>query len=333
MITVSRYTNKDKFVWNEFLYKSRTNSFLFSRDFMEYHKDRFEDYSLLVFDNEKLVGIFPATIKGGLISSHAGLTFGGLVVGRNEYVKNTLQYLSSLLRYCHENGISSIIYKQSPSFYSDVNQDETDYALFLVGAHLFRIDIAFAIEQQNPVKIPYQERRKRAIKKAIKYGVEIRESIDFSTFWNEILIPNLFNRFGVKPVHTLEEINSLSSANKGHIRQFEAWCDNKIVAGCTIFETPNVAHAQYISASNEGRQNGAIDFLFHQLITDIFKQKKYFDFGIVNENEGCSINLGLLDWKEGFGARAYAHRFYEIDPSRYILIDKAIRPIAENSEH
>lgn len=298
---------------------------------MEYHKDRFEDHSLMIFDHGKLAGIFPASLKDGILNSHGGLTFGGLLVARNQYASNTLLYLSGLLKYCCENGISRVIYKQSPAFYSEVNQDETDYGLFLTGANMFRVDIAFAIDQRILEKVPYQERRKRAIKKASKFGIEIRESDNFSTFWNEILTPNLLTRFGVKPVHSLEEIMGLAKANIGHIRQFEAWFDNKIMAGCTIFETPLVAHAQYISACESGRQNGAIDFLFHHLISEVFKEKKYFDFGIVNEQGGYLINQGLLDWKEGFGARAYAHRFYEVDPSRYILIDKAINPQVENS--
>ena len=163
------------------------------------------------------------------------------------------------------------------------------------------------------------------MKKALKFGVVIKEAGDFDNFWNRILIPNLQQRFGVKPVHSLEEISMLSAHNPGCIRQFEAWLGDTLMAGCTIFENPLVAHAQYISASEEGRQNGAIDLLFHHLITETFLQKKYFDFGIANEEEGRSLNLGLLDWKEGFGARAHAHRFYDVDPSKYVLIDSALQ--------
>jgi hypothetical protein len=333
MITVKRYSEEDKNKWNIFLENSRTNIFLFSRNYMDYHKDRFEDHSLLVFNDEILAAIFPASIRNGNINSHGGLTFGGLFVGCNEYAKNTLRYLSAILRFCHEAGIQKIIFKQSPSFYSLISQDETDYGMFLSEANMFRMDTAFAIDQRNSVKVPYQERRKRAVKKAVKGGIVIREAANFDAFWNRILIPNLLKRFGVKPVHTLEEITMLSVNNPGCIRQFEAWLDDTLMAGCTIFETPLVAHSQYISASEEGRMNGAIDLLFHHLITEVFHQKNYFDFGIANEEEGRSFNLGLLDWKEGFGARAFAHRFYEVDPSKYTLIDKALRitDVAENN--
>ena len=320
MISVRRYIDIDEELWNNFLENSRTNQFLLCRNFMEYHKDRFEDYSLMVFDEKNLVAIFPANIKNNIVVSHSGLTFGGFIVAKDETTKNSIQYFAQLLKYISENNIEKIIFKQSPSFYSSVSLDEIDYTMFLVDAKMYRVDIAYAINQKLENNIQYQERRRRAIKKAEKSGVEIKETTDFSTFWNEILTPNLQSRFGVNPVHSLAEIKSLSANNLNKIRQFEAWQNGVLMAGTTVFETPNVAHAQYISASEEGRKNGAIDLLFHHLISTTFAHKQIFDFGIVNEEEGRKINMGLLDWKEGFGARAYAHRFYEIETKNYVAI-------------
>ena len=322
MISVRRYTDTDKELWNNFLENSRTNQFLLSRNFMEYHKDKFEDYSLMVFDEKALVAIFPANIKNNIVVSHSGLTFGGFIVAKDEATKNSIQYFGALVKFVSEQNIEKIIFKQSPNFYSSISQDEIDYAMFLLEAKLYRVDIAYAIDQTLTPKIQYQERRRRAIKKAEKGGVEIKETTNFSTFWNEILTPNLQSRFGVNPVHSLAEMESLSANNPNKIRQFEAWQNGVLMAGTTVFETPTVAHAQYISASEEGRKNGAIDLLFHHLISETFANKNIFDFGIVNEEEGKKINMGLLDWKEGFGARAFAHRFYEIETKNYINIEK-----------
>jgi hypothetical protein len=325
MITVNRYSEEFRADWNNFLDRSRTPVFLFSRNFMEYHKDRFEDHSLLVFNEGQLAAVFPASVKNGIINSHGGLTFGGLIVLPGEYAKNTLRYISAVLEYCSEADITKLVFKQSPSFYSHISQDEVDHAMFLAEGKLSRVDLAFAIDQQNPVTVPYQERRKRSVRKAQKLGVLVKEADGFETFWEKVLTPNLIQRFGVKPVHSLEEISRLSVNNPGYIRQFEAWSGETLLAGCTIFETPRVAHAQYISATDEGRSSGAIDLLFHHMITEVFSGKRFFDFGIANEQEGRSFNVGLLDWKEGFGARAYAHRFYEVDPRNYHLIDKALQ--------
>jgi len=289
---------------------------------MEYHQDRFEDFSLLVFDKNRLVAIFPANLKNNEVVSHGGLTFGGLVVHRDAYTKDTMQYLAGILKYCHTAGIETITIKQSPSFYSSIPQDDIDYALFIANAEMYRVDIAYAIDQGLAAKVPFQERRRRAVKKGLKANVIIRETNDFSSFWNIILTPNLQSRFGVNPVHSLEEIVSLGNNNPGKIRQFEAWQGDTLLAGCTVFESEKVAHAQYISANDEGRKNGAIDLLFDKLITEYFPSKAFFDFGIVNEEEGRKVNNGLLDWKEGFGARAYAHRFYRVKTASHTLIDQ-----------
>lgn len=288
---------------------------------MEYHKDRFQDSSLLILKDQQIVALLPANFdKDKNIVSHGGLTFGGLVIKAKDKPINTLIYLRAILHFLHEQGVNKMYYKQPPMFYNTCSQDETEYAIFLVNGNLVRIDTTFAIDNFHQ-PINFQERRRRAIKKAEKLGVEIKESTSFQDFWNEILVPNLSERFGVKPVHSLDEITYLSKNNPNKIRQFNAYLNGEIFAGATIFETPLVAHAQYISAKIEGRKNGSIDLLFNKLINVIFSDKKYFDFGIVNENEGRTINRGLWDWKEGFGAKVFAHRFYEIETKNYSKIN------------
>ncbi|MGH9643525.1 MAG: hypothetical protein ACRD3Q_14010 [Terriglobales bacterium] len=99
--------------------------------------------------------------------------------------------------------------------------------------------------------------------------------------------------------------------------QFSAYHQNEIVAGATIYETPTVAHAQYIAMSEQGALVGALDYLFRWLIEERYKTKAYFDFGICNERDSHLLNPGLLHWKQGFSARAYAHDFHEIMTGRY----------------
>jgi hypothetical protein len=58
--TVKKYDQNDYKIWNDFVAQAKNATFLFHRDFMEYHKDRFEDFSLLVYQDEKLISILPA---------------------------------------------------------------------------------------------------------------------------------------------------------------------------------------------------------------------------------------------------------------------------------
>jgi hypothetical protein len=73
-----------------------------------------------------------------------------------------------------------------------------------------------------------------------------------------------------------------------------------------------IVHVQYGTNSYLGRDVGALDYLYDYLIKKIYSSKLYFDFGTSNEDEGHSLNCGLIAQKEGFGAKAVVHDSYEI---------------------
>src|SRR5690606_25668428 len=131
--------------------------------------------------------------------------------------------------------------------------------------------------------------RKRKIKLATKIGLKFLVETDMTSFWNEVLTPNLYKTYKVKPVHSLSEISSLRKLFPNNIKQYSVYFENELVAGCTIFETEKVAHIQYVSTKKE-KDIGALDFLIDELLTKVYKNKPYFDFGISNENEGRNIN-------------------------------------------
>jgi len=89
----------------------------------------------------------------------------------------------------------------------------------------------------------------------------------------------------------------------------------------TIYETPTVAHAQYIASTERGRKLGALDLLVNWLINQHYHKKLFFDFGCSNEQEGRALNHGLLEWKEGFGARACALDFYEVPTANFSRLE------------
>jgi len=189
--------------------------------------------------------------------------------------------------------------------------------MFLLNSKIFRLDTALVVDCSSKLRRKMPKGRKSEISKAKKNGVLIQESESCEYFWKFILTPNLKSRFNVSPVHTLNEIMSLKINNPKNIKQYHAIVNNQIVAGTTLFETETTAHLQYIAGNNESRATGALDYLFYYLINYYTEKKKYFDFGIVNENNGKKINLGMLKWKESFRARFHLHKFYEIETCNY----------------
>ena len=310
-MTIVKYTIEQKNNWNEFVKNSKNAHFFFQRDYMEYHSDRFEDFSLMFFDEtDKLIAILPANIKEKILYSHQGLTFGGFLVDDKMKTETMLEIFESLKLFLKEQNIEKIVYKCIPYIYHIKPSEEDRYALFRNDATLIRRDFTSTIDLIEQVR--YSKGRKWTINKAKKESIETFESDDYKTFW-ELLTGVLESNHEAKPVHTLEEIKKLASLFPKNIKLFLAKKDERIVSGALIYENQNIVHTQYLANSEEGRELGALDLLIDYLIKDIYKNKKYFDFGISNEDAGRYLNTGLIAQKEGFGARAVVHDFYELE--------------------
>lgn len=280
---------------------------------MEYHKERFTDASLIVRDQENIRAILPANRVGDVLYSHQGLTYGGLVYHQLTLVQ-VIEVVADLLEYMHITGIRHFICKPIPDIYQHVPSSDLSYALFLAGAGLRSRETLSVVRNQDGLRL--STLRRRGLKKAEQRGLQVKEEAIFSDFWNSILIPNLRERHGVDPVHSLEEIEKLYALFPNNIRQFNVYKQGDLVAGTTIFESEQVAHAQYISV-NHSREDGALDLLFTTLIGDVYRHKPYFDFGSSNEAGGSRLNVGLNHWKQSFGASTYIQDGYITDTSNY----------------
>ncbi|MDA9294644.1 GNAT family N-acetyltransferase [Flavobacteriaceae bacterium] len=320
-----RYNKKDAMHWDELIDDSRNGTFLLKRSYMDYHSSRFDDFSLMIFDvKNNLQAVFPANKKGNTVITHEGLTYGGLVVSKKLRYDDVKECFNVLLNYYYKNNIEEIIYKAIPAFYHNKLFNDDIYILKQLAAKNLRTDMGWVIDNSHENRL--QTRRKRTIKKAAQLKPEIlNDEISFEPFWNEILIPNLKERFNVSPVHSLEEILHLKSCNTSNIEQFLVKIENQVVAGATIFIYKNVVHAQYMSANILGKKYGALDYLMSYLINEKYKAKTFFSFGIVNEEGGQIINKGLMEWKESFGAIIHPNYFFTLKTSNSKLLDKVYK--------
>jgi len=310
--TIRKYTQEDYSAWNDFVAQAKNATFLFHRDFMEYHKDRFEDFSLLVFEEEKLRAILPANKKGNSLYSHQGLTYGGLVFLSKLKAEKVESILDEILLFLKENKFEAFYYKPIPDFYFSEGNKAMDFFLMKRGAVLEHKEMNLAVNLTIPLKI--SKSKMKHFRRIENLDLDIFEEENFDPFWEKVLEPRLLEKFDIKPVHSKEEIALLKSKFPKHIKQYSAYRNDEIIAGITIFETKNVVKSQYGATSKAGEEFRALDFLFINLIHKYKRKGKYFfDMGTVNETNESGYNKGLLNQKEELGCSVYNQDFYKIE--------------------
>jgi hypothetical protein len=320
MFDIKLYTSQFKAEWDKFVDESKNGTFLFKRNYMEYHSDRFIDFSLMIYKKEKLIALFPANITDYIIYSHQGLTYGGLIYVNKLSVTDILCAFDILIRYYKSNNIKKIIYKAIPYIYSTYPSQEDLYALYRNEAKLIGCNISSTILLNKRLKIT--ESRKSGIRKANNNHLICFCSEDFDTFWN-VLNSNLGAKYDTKPVHSVKEIKYLFGLFPENIKLYMVKKENDILAGTVVYINKKIVHVQYISANPDGKELGALDMLFDYLINEVYKDYDYFDFGQSTEKMGSYLNESLIFQKEGFGGRGIIYAIYELDIVNQIIINGA----------
>lgn len=308
---IEPYDERKKAIWDNFVQGSKNATFLFYRDYMDYHKDRFNDHSLMIYDGQgKLLSLLPANRNDDTLVSHGGLTYGGFLSNERMRAEIMLNIFENVLIYFRKEGFTKWIYKVIPHIYHSYPAEEDGYALFRFNGMLYRRDASTTVIPQ--VEMPFQERRIRAIKKAKKEGIVCRESEEIEKYW-QVLEENLASTYNAQPVHNLSEIIRLKNIFPNNIKLYCAYEHSEVIAGTLIYESNNVARTQYIASNKRAHSIGALDLLFSELIQSVYKGKKYFDFGTSNAEEGRYLHNGLIEFKQGFGGRTTTHDFYFIN--------------------
>jgi hypothetical protein len=308
-LRVRPYQPADRDRWNAFVKASRNGTFLLEREYMDYHADRFVDLSLVVEDDAEWIAALPASRHDHEARSHGGLTYGGFLIDDAMSAPRMLDAFTAVVGHLADAGITKLLYKTIPWIYHRQPSEEDRYALFRLGAARVRTDVLTVVTPR--ARLPVQERRRRAINKAKREGIECRSTPIPEAYW-DMLTTVLATRHATRPTHSFAEIKRLEASFPEQIVFYGAHLGDELLAGIVVYQTPQVAHAQYISSSEAGRERGALDWLIEWLLTDRFRDTPFFDFGISSDQNGQILNVGLAEYKEGFGGRTVVHDFFEL---------------------
>ena len=217
MFEIKRYTANDRQEWDKYVAKARNSTFLFYRNYMEYHADRFHDHSLLFYKGNHLHSILPAHEREHTFCSHLGLTYGGLIMDKDVTAADVVELFKELNEYLRAQGFKKVIYKPVPWVYHQLPSEEDLYAIYWVcHAQITQRDMGTTIFMQKHLR--WRKDRRRRLRKALNAGVTVERTTDFAGFW-KVLDDNLQERHHVHPVHTLTEIELLHSRFPDNIIQ------------------------------------------------------------------------------------------------------------------
>lgn len=310
MIEVVPYEKSMKSAWDKVVSKSRADTFLFYRGYMDYHAERFSDCSFMILRKGKVAGVLPGNSTGKIFHSHQGLTYGGLVSGTGMLLRDVIEAFRQINEILVERGLTNVIYKPMPYIYHKQPAQEDIYVLFRLGARKIACNISSAIFQSE--RFRFNESRKSGVRKAQKAGLIVEKSQRLECFW-KILEENLKEQYNLNPVHSIDEISRLARIFPDNIQLFVTLKNDELLAGTLLFVMNRVVHVQYIAANMAGKNTGALDLLFHTLIEQTYSDKACFDFGHSNENQGRKLNENLVFQKEGFGGRGVVYEAYSYD--------------------
>lgn len=313
-LRIEKYSADLKEKWDDFVMKQSMNgTFLQTRQFLDYHKDRFQDTSLILYKgNDTMVAVVPAcTIEDEarkIFSAHQGSTFGGIVIGKNfNNIEHVDAIMTTLEDYLKSQQYDEIWIKCTSEIFAKGNVNLLYYYMFQRGYSSWdEISCYIDFEHyEEDIITNFTAGRRRDYKYSLKQNLEFRqlETREEVTVFYSILCQNL-EKFDAKPVHSLEELLEFKEERLKEIVDFYGvFHEDKMIAGSMVFKFfDKVFHTQYLAADSGYLKMFPMNFLDTKLIqTAKEKGFQFFSFGTSTEEHGKVLNKHLAQFKEGFG--------------------------------
>lgn len=305
MFDIQKYHIDFEKIWDDFvLNKSFNGTIYHTRKFLNYHSsDKFKDRSILIkqIDKNDLIAVLPCVeLENGSFFSHIGSTYGGPIIINEVKLIILKELINTIFEYYYHN----LSMRISNDIYLDESQSDLIY--FISKKSKLNLELGYYINNFNEKNIRNKDnlRQFRRFKKNDCFRVNITNiNNDYSDYLNfyQILENNLINRHNTNPTHSLDEFIKISKLFIDNHILCLAKIDDIIISGIYLIEVrPQKFYTIYIAQdfnySPKERSGSLINILDHifQKIDNI----KLIDLGIVTEDKGNTLNLGLGNYKQ-----------------------------------
>ncbi|MCD4777150.1 MAG: GNAT family N-acetyltransferase [Candidatus Aegiribacteria sp.] len=311
MISIRQIEPGERKRWTDFILRSNNGTVFHLPDFLDYHPEgRFRNHHLISESKNGIVSVIPGALTeredGTWFRSYPGASYGGPVFNDSLGLSKIERIIDELISYCRSQGFRGIEMTPPPMIYYRRPNNYLEFSLVKRGFKYRKRELTAVIDLSRlgeELRLGFRSSALRGVRKAVKSGVEVEENSDFSLFYH-VLESNLQQRHGVKPTHTLEELENLRNLlGKDRIRQFIATLDGEVLAGMVMFHcNPRVTLAFYISHDQEHQVLRPVNLVYMEVIRWAKQMGyHYMDLGTFTLN--MEVNYGLCRFKESFSAR------------------------------
>jgi len=308
-------------MWDTFIPRTVNGNLFHTRRFLSYHPPgRFEDHSLLFFDQGKLICVAPGEARDGKWSAHRYSSHGGLAVLPDMRADRCLDIVHGLLAYAVEQGWHQLGMRFAPACLHRGSIEPLLWALEIFGFQETGKELAWcfmppAAESEEELLGRYSNGAHYATTKAIKDGLIVRISDDFPAYW-ALLEGNLQRKFAVAPTHSLEEIQRIRALCPGEITLWAVFNrEDRMIAGSVIFEvSPNSGHMFYSAQDYAYQELRPTSLLMHELHMEyVVRRKGRLNLGVITAHGAEELNLGLSWFKQSYAAQPFVRRSFSIE--------------------
>ncbi len=318
------YEDKYEKAWDELVLNESVNgNFLQTRNFLNYHaEDKFQDHSLMFFKGETLAAVMPANELEleGILISHQGSTFGGLVIGEAFCSTGNYKWIfEEMMEYFKQKGFRRVELKMPHWLYArkDKSNELLDY-FFQLNGFSPRGEVGFYVnlgELPDNYEAYFNSLKRRKLKKSYKYSLSFRELMEEDEIrkFYSVLSDNML-KFDTVPLHTCEEmIEFKNSRLKNIVSFYGVYYEKELIAGSMVFNFCNgkVFHTQYLASKQDCLEYCPNEFLYTSLIRSAKEQGyRFLSYGTATLEHGNVYNESLGVYKEGFNTDTYLNRTY-----------------------
>jgi hypothetical protein len=295
-IQINKY-NKDSLTkWDDFVMKKSLNGTIYhTMNFLSYHKNKFKDSSIMIYDKNitNLIAVFPCCKVNNEYYSHRGSTCGGIVILQKYYKLEKLTLIMDTI-YNYYKGNLHLKLSETVYFKNNIKNDLLNFVLSRKCKQYQDISLYFDVNKNTNIINAFPKNDNKRL--LLKYLNNDDKNITFSCSndlndykkYYYLLEKFLLQKNNVKPLHNLEEFILLKELLKD--KQFlflSKDLNGEILSGALIFLINSDTYYTVYLMTNYDKKNSQIFYLLYEL----FVLAKQNNINIVNLG-ACSTGGG-----------------------------------------